>query len=357
MSKSIAFLLPKEKPFAVGGYKVVFEYANRLADEGYEVFLVYASTLFWSRYSFLDKVKILAYHLKMKWRRHTRVDNWFDISSKVRQIRVLTPSEKFVPRFDFYVATAIQAAYYLKNYAIPNSRKLYLIQDFENWQYSDEQVYDTYCFGMKNIVISHWLQKRVEACGAHATLIPNGFDFDFFKLSNPIADRNPYSIAFMYHVEERKGCDISINAFNKVKEKYPQLVVNTFSAYPKPNDLPDWYDFHQLPDKSMFNHIYNESAIYVAASYVEGWGLTVGEAMICGCAVACTDNQGFLEMAKNEHNALVVPVGNEDALADAIVRLIENGALRAKLASQARDDIKQFNWNIACKKFKEVLES
>ena len=146
MSKSIAFLLPKEKPFAVGGYKVVFEYANRLADEGYEVFLVYASTLFWSRYSFLDKVKILAYHLKMKWRRHTRVDNWFDISSKVRQIRVLTPSEKFVPRFDFYVATAIQTAYYLKNYAIPNSRKLYLIQDFENWQYSDEQVYDTYCF-------------------------------------------------------------------------------------------------------------------------------------------------------------------------------------------------------------------
>ena len=42
MSKSIAFLLPKEKPFAVGGYKVGFEYANRLADEGYEVFLVYA---------------------------------------------------------------------------------------------------------------------------------------------------------------------------------------------------------------------------------------------------------------------------------------------------------------------------
>ena len=357
MSKSIAYLLPKEKPFAVGGYKVVFEYANRLSDEGYEVFLVFASTLFWNRCSWGDKLKILAYHLKMKLRRHTRVENWFRINRKVHQVRVLTLSERRVPRCGYYVATAIQTASFLRDYKIPNDRKLYLIQHFENWQCSDDQVYASYQYGMKNIVISHWLQKKVEASGSHATLIPNGFDFQYFRLSTSILDRNPFHIAFMYHVDKFKGCDISMAAFAKLKQKYPQLIVHTFSAYLRPANMPVWYDFHHLPDKDTFNRIYNESAIYVASSYSEGWGLTVGEAMICGCAVVCTANQGFLEMAKNEQNALVVPIGDVNALADAVERTMVDNELRVKLANQANKDIKRFNWESAYEKFKNVLES
>lgn len=357
MSKSIAFLLPKEKPFAVGGYKVVFEYANRLADDGYEVFLVFASTLFWKRSSWQEKLMILAYHLKMKLQRHTRVEKWFRINSKVHQARVLTLSEYRVPKCDYYVATAIQTAFFLKDYHVPNDKKLYLIQDFENWQYSDDQVLGSYKLGMKNIVISHWLQKMVESSGERAIFIPNGFDFNYFHFTTPVSDRNPYHISFMYHVEERKGCKLSMAAFTKLKQKYPQLIVHTFSAYPRPVNLPIWYDFHHLPDKDTFNRIYNESAIYVASSYAEGWGLTIGEAMICGCAVVCTDNQGFLEMARNEQNALVVPVGDVDAIAEAVERLIVNDKLRMELATQANKDIKRFSWESAFEKFKNALES
>ena len=101
--------------------------------------------------------------------------------------------------------------------------------------------------------------------------------------------------------------------------------------------------------------MYNDSAIYVGPSCVEGWGLTIGEAMICGCAVACTNNKGYLEMAKNDETALVSPVGDEEALANNILRLIEDEELRYKIASNAKLFIRQFDIDEMYQKFKRCL--
>lgn len=354
---SIAFILPKEKPYAVGGYKVIFEYANRLVNDGYKVYILYASTLYWEQSSMFTKIKIMAYHIKMKCYRRRRTASWFNIDPKVKQLRVLTPKERFVPKCDFYVATAVQTAFYLNSYKIPNERKLYFIQDFENWNIPDSLVYDTYKYGMRNIVISKWLRKKVESCGAVATLIPNGFDFEYFKLYNDVKNRKSTEIVFMYHIEKRKGIDIAVKAFEIVKEKYPSLHINTFSAYPKPIDLPSWYDFYHLPDKNTFNEIYNHSAIYVGPSNSEGWGLTLGEAMICGCAIVCTDNDGYKEMAQHERNALIVPIDDVEHLAEAIIRLIENRELRLQLASQGHKDIQKFNWDDSYRLFRKIFQN
>ncbi|MDD6723064.1 MAG: glycosyltransferase, partial [Bacteroidales bacterium] len=65
----------------------------------------------------------------------------------------------------------------------------------------------------------------------------------------------------------------------------------------RPSGLPEWIDYHQRPDDELHLRINNEAAIYIGTSRTEGWGLTVGEAMMCGQAVCCTDNAGFREMA------------------------------------------------------------
>ncbi len=353
--KSIAFLLPKEKPYAVGGYKVVLEYANRLAADGFKVYLVYSSSLFWEHQSLITKLKVIAYHLKMKWQKHTRTELWFQIDSRIKQMRVLTLNERFVVKADCYVATAVQTAIYLNRFSIPNDRKYYLIQGFENFCCSDEIVYETYKYGMHNIAISKWLKRKIENCGANAVLIPNGFDFNYFRLSDAIESRSPYRIAFMYHIESLKGCDVAMRAFNIVKDKYPQLRIQTFSAYPRPSDMPEWYDYYNLPDKETINKIYNTSSIYVGASRVEGWGLTVGEAMICGCAVVCTNNDGYLEMATPEFNAVVVPIDDDRELADAIIRVIKDQSLRYRIAYNGRKTIESFSCDQSYQLFKKVV--
>lgn len=49
---TISFLLPGPSIYPAGGYKVIFEYANRLAQEGYKVNVVYAGSLFWRKNQF-----------------------------------------------------------------------------------------------------------------------------------------------------------------------------------------------------------------------------------------------------------------------------------------------------------------
>lgn len=48
---------------------------------------------------------------------------------------------------------------------------------------------------------------------------------------------------------------------------------------------------YKNPTPEQHLKINNESAIYLGCSKLEGWGLTVGEAMMCGQAVVCTDNK------------------------------------------------------------------
>ena len=46
MTKSINFLLPSGSLRPIGGFKVVFEYANRLIADGYNVNIVYPAYSF-----------------------------------------------------------------------------------------------------------------------------------------------------------------------------------------------------------------------------------------------------------------------------------------------------------------------
>ena len=78
--------------------------------------------------------------------------------------------------------------------------------------------------------------------------------------------------------------------------------------------------------------------------------------MICGAAVVCTDNKGYLEMAKHDENALVSPVRDVQALADNVIRLIEDDELRVRLAGNAMEGIRKFSWDRSYAKLLEVLD-
>ena len=208
---------------------------------------------------------------------------------------------------------------------------------------------------MKKIVIAKWLQELVSSCGEYATFIPNGFDFKTFSYVKPIDEREKYSIVCMYHVDKRKGMDVAFRAFNRVYEKFPQIKVTFFSVYDCPTGLPQYGEFVKQPDVSLLNSLYNKSAIYVGSSNMEGWGLTVGEAMQCGCAVACTDNRGYLEMARHGETALTSPVGDAEALADNIISFIENDELRIRIALAGKNFIQSFDINKSYESFKDVI--
>lgn len=362
--KTIVWLLPGIDTVPIGGYKVVYEYANRFVADGYDVFIVYPQFLKFSRYkniflSFLKRCKNLLRYSCNKIKRIRCAPNWFQLDSRIHCEYVFRFGNSRTLKIHGakFVATAIETSYELAGIRrIENKDKFYFIQDFESWNgNTTEDVYVSYRFPLKKIVISTWLQEEVQKAGEDCVLIPNGFDFDYFKLSNSIEKRSPYKIAMLYHKDDRKRCIDSIDALKIVKQKIPQLHVTMFGTLDKP-DLPEWFSYYQSPDKETHNKIYNTASVFVAASESEGFGLTVGEAMICGCAVACTDNGGFSMMISNDRTGLLSPVYDCQRLAENIIKLIEDNELRIELAKNGSEFIRQFTWERAYGKFKQEIE-
>ena len=77
--------------------------------------------------------------------------------------------------------------------------------------------------------------------------------------------------------------------------------------------------------------------------------------MLCGQAVACTDNRGFREMAKDGDTALLSPVNDAEVLAANIIRLIEDDELRYRIAQNGMEFIKHLSIDNSYELFKQAL--
>jgi glycosyltransferase involved in cell wall biosynthesis len=77
--------------------------------------------------------------------------------------------------------------------------------------------------------------------------------------------------------------------------------------------------------------------------------------MACGTPVVTTDSMGCREYAVHEHNALVVPVGDPEAVAQAIVTLLTNSGLAEQLARNGLETARHFDFAHVVTRFEEGL--
>lgn len=355
MNKSITFLLPsRAKKGPSGGFKIVYEYANRLAADGFSVQIIYPVVLNYKQLSF--KLKIRAILRYIVWKLDgVSCRTWFKLHSSINEHLSWSLNQRYVPVTDYYVATAVKTAYYLADYKISKDKCFYLIQGYETWEVSEDFVNNSYRLGLRNIVISDWLKEKVENTGSKCKVIKNAFDFDYFKNSIPIDSPKRDSISMLYHTDKIKGFKYGLKALLVIHERYPEIKFRIFGRPKRPKDLPDWIEYYCCPNQEVHNFIYNTSIIYLAPSLQEGWGLTVGEAMICGACVVCTDTLGFKEMVNDGRNGRMVKCADSKALSNAIITLIRNPTKRIELASEGEKNIQKFNWMESYIKFKSLL--
>ena len=76
--------------------------------------------------------------------------------------------------------------------------------------------------------------------------------------------------------------------------------------------------------------------VFAMASRTEGLGTIVLDAAMAGVPVAATSGGGLPEAVLHERTGLLAPVGDAAALADALLRLLDDPALAQRLARAAR---------------------
>jgi glycosyltransferase involved in cell wall biosynthesis len=85
-----------------------------------------------------------------------------------------------------------------------------------------------------------------------------------------------------------------------------------------------------------------DASVFAFPSRYEGFGLPPLEAMAVGVPVVATTAGSLPEVLDNA--ALLVPPGDDEALAEAIVRALDDDDLRARLVVAGRDQAGRYSW-------------
>lgn len=353
--KVINFMLtgPNTKP--IGGYKVIYEYANRLVADGHEVNVILPASLLWRERNIIYKIgTIIRYFYFLINKSKYLPYSWFELDERVKIYWTPTLEEKYIPNGDYVFATSCETAGYVSACSNKKGEKLYFIQSFEDWSLPRDRVIETWKMPIKKIVISNWLKEFGNELEEKTELLYNGLDFKKFNLSN--SQRNNKQILMLYSSNSVKGADIGLKAIEQVKEKVKDVKIILFGVPKKPKSLPSYIEYYQNPSSEKLKELYNTSGIFLGSGRGEGWGLTIAEAMQCGCAVVCTDVNGYNEMAFNGKTALVSKNEDYESLSENIIKLIENDSLRIKISKEGNKFINRFTWEKSYKKLKEILE-
>ena len=327
----------------IGGHKVIYEMANRLSAGGHEVTIVFSSQGNLYQLPFPAAVRVLICRILT----YTGIlPGWFRFSKKVRLKTVNGFDERFFPEADAVIATARITAEPVSELPACKGKKYYLIQDFEDWDCTAQEVTATYQLGMTNITIAKWLRDLVQQYDAHRTLyLPNAIDSGIFCIKRPVEDRHAHVIGLLYHTAEHKGLKYSFEALDMVKRQYPDTVVKIFGTAKRPPELPEWYEYHYRLQPEELCELYNACSVFLCGTVEEGFGLTGAESMACGCAFVSTDYKGVHEYAVDHENVLLSPIRDPAALAEHVIYLFEHEQERTRLALAGAEAVNKRNWD------------
>lgn len=348
----ICFVLPQFTRQPIGGYKIVFEYANRLRADGNNVIILFLNeeSLKQFRIPLIVKKRVANYLTHIEPR-------WFELDVRIKKVSSYEKNYMTkVGNVDKCFATGIQTVEFVKN-NFPNADKLYLIQGYENWSFSSQYVNDSYRLGFKNIVVSSWLKEIVDKYAKRpAYLLKNPIDINLYKCYKPQDKRKKYTLGLLYHTDPNKGAKYALQAIVELKKMYNDLEVFMFGMFPRPNNLPEWINYKRGATAQETVEIYNKVQVFLCASIEEGYGLTGLEAMACGACLVSTAYKGVLEYATNGYNALLSPVKDTSFLVKNVSKLFQNGNERKRISRNGIDSVKEYSWYEAMKRLYKIME-
>ena len=183
-------------------------------------------------------------------------------------------------------------------------------------------------------------------------VIPNGIDTTLFTPNAPkpaeIRGDVP-AVLFLGRFDPRNGLTALIESFRHVRgdSRPAQLVVV--------GDGPLREHYYRIaaddPDITFVGAVLDErpsyyahSSVYACPTTKASFGITLLESMACETPVVCSDIMGFRDVVEDGREALMVPCGDRRALADALVRVLDDDALRARLGVTGRQRALAYGW-------------
>lgn len=312
-----------------GGNKVIFEHVNRLQKRGYDINVI----------TFFGKQP-----------------EWFPLRIKVRHLfRFLS-----TPSPDILVATFWPTAW-LGNF-ITSKRRLHLILGWDEDMHKNLLLKmlarKSLQLGFEKIVINKFLAKRMKRYTSKNIfpLDACGINLSIFKPKGEGASPKKSKVKILSVISRYKwykGTDLLIEIIKQLKQYHPNYQFTLVSLENKPySSIIDRF-FSNISTKKLVE-LYQESDLFLVTSRREGFFIPGLEAMACGCPVITTRNEGILEYAANNKNAIIVKDIDHISKNNIIENLLTNKKLLTKIVDNGYLTVAKYKWDTIIDQLEQI---
>ena len=208
---------------------------------------------------------------------------------------------------------------------------------------------------------------QMEALGTDAVEIPNGVDVNALA-SAPLLDgyRRPgKTVLFLGRYDEpRKGMAVLLEALPKVVERFGdvQLLIvgrgDEDQLRAQAGEMNRYIRFLGPVDDAAKASAMRSADVYCAPNIGgESFGIVLVEAMAAGTPVVASDLDAFRRVLRDGEVGCLVPVGDAEALADALIAVLEDDALRERYVAAASETVRRYDWSVVADEIMRVYET
>ena len=202
------------------------------------------------------------------------------------------------------------------------------------------------------IVPSAFLKTVFARFDIAAEIVPNIIDITRFHNPAPRrATRRKLLVA--RNLEPIYDNESAIRAFLIVHRSYPDAILTIAGSGPLSQSLRDLaaelgladvVHFSGRLDRDAMAEAYRDADIVINPSLVDNMPNSILEAMASGIPVVSTNVGGVPFIVQDQATALLVPPGSPDAMASAILRLIEESSLSDTLIDNSLAEVQKYTW-------------
>jgi glycosyltransferase involved in cell wall biosynthesis len=159
--------------------------------------------------------------------------------------------------------------------------------------------------------------------------------------------------------------DVVVKAFALVKQEFPEATLDLVGGGPLENEIRqlvsdlklDGVKFCGVASRNDIGRYYDRADIFINASRLDNMPVSVLEAFASGTPVISTEPEGMRYLVEHGRTGLLSEVGDAEALAKNVKRVLCDPQLASTLSVNALEELQRYHWGKVREQWLEVYRS
>jgi glycosyltransferase involved in cell wall biosynthesis len=213
------------------------------------------------------------------------------------------------------------------------------------------------------IVPSEYLVRAFSEFALQAHVVPNIVDMSQFSFRERRPLRPHLICTRGFH--PYYAVDVVVRAFAEVQKQIPEARLDLLGGGPTEGQIRGLVRhlklsgvyFTGIASRDKIGRSYDQADIFINASRLDNMPVSILEAFASGTPVVSTAPESIPYLVEHQRTGLLSAVGDPQALAENVLRLLREPEFAAKLASQAHAASQAYHWSAVREQWLNVYRS